>query len=231
MIVLPVFDRTGQQVGSYELDLTELAPRINKQLLHDAVVMYQANRRLGTVKTKSRGEVAGSTRKLYRQKGTGRARAGSRRSPTRVGGGHAHALRPRDWYYRLPKQALRLATRMALAARFRDGEVTLINELSFAEPKTREMAAILKALGLSGIRTLVVVDKHDVNVYKSVRNLADASVLPVMELNALEILRPRRLLMTTAALDAFRAKIKSDEEKRHKILAPEAAALVKAESA
>jgi large subunit ribosomal protein L4 len=120
---------------------------------------------------------------------------------------------------------------MALAARFRDGEVTLINELSFAEPKTREMAAILKALGLSGIRTLVVVDKHDVNVYKSVRNLADASVLPVMELNALEILRPRRLLMTTAALDAFRAKIKSDEEKRHKILAPEAAALVKAESA
>jgi len=231
MIVLPVFDRTGQQVGSYELDLTELAPRINKQLLHDAVVMYQANRRLGTVKTKSRGEVAGSTRKLYRQKGTGRARAGSRRSPTRVGGGHAHALRPRDWYYRLPKQALRLATRMALAARFRDGEVTLINELSFAEPKTRDMAAILKALGLSGIRTLVVVDKYDINVYKSVRNLADASVLPVMELNALEILRPRRLLMTTAALDAFRAKIKSDEEKRHKILAPEAAALVKAESA
>ncbi len=231
MIVLPVFDRTGQQVGSYELDLTELAPRINKQLLHDAVVMYQANRRLGTVKTKSRGEVAGSTRKLYRQKGTGRARAGSRRSPTRVGGGHAHALRPRDWYYRLPKQALRLATRMALAARFRDGEVTLINELSFAEPKTRDMAAILKALGLSGIRTLVVVDKYDINVYKSVRNLADASVLPVMELNALEILRPRRLLMTTAALDAFRAKIKSDEEKRHKVGSPEAGALVKAETA
>ncbi len=230
MIVLPVFDRTGQQVGSYELDLAELAPRINKQLLHDAVVMYQANRRLGTVKTKSRGEVAGSTRKLYRQKGTGRARAGSRRSPTRVGGGHAHALRPRDWYYRLPKQALRLATRMALAARFRDGEVTLINELSFAEPKTREMAAILKALGLSGIRTLVVVDNYDVNVYKSVRNIADASVLPVTDLNALEILRPRRLLMTTAALDAFRAKVRSDEEKRHKGGSPEAVALVKAET-
>jgi large subunit ribosomal protein L4 len=227
MIVLPVYDRTGQQVGSYELDLAELAPRINKQLLHDAVVMYQANRRLGTVKTKSRGEVAGSTRKLYRQKGTGRARAGSRRSPTRVGGGHAHALRPRDWYYRLPKQALRLATRMALAARLRDGEVALINELTFAEPKTREMAAILKALGLEGIRTLVVVEKYDVHVYKSVRNLADATVLPVSDLNALEILRPRRVLMTTAALDAFRAKVKSEAEKRGRGDGSEASALVK----
>lgn len=212
MLALPVYNRTGEQVGTYELELTELAPRISKQLLHDAVVMYQANKRLGTVKTKSRGEVAGSTRKLYRQKGTGRARAGSRRSPTRVGGGHAHALRPRDWYYRLPKQALRLATRMALAARIRDGEVKLINELSFAQPKTREMAAILKALELDGLRTLVVVERYDVNVYKSVRNLAHAAVLPVTDLNALEILRPRRLLMTTAALDAFRAKIKAEQE-------------------
>ncbi|MCS7237213.1 MAG: 50S ribosomal protein L4 [Thermoguttaceae bacterium] len=214
MLVLPVFDRAGQQVGSYELDLAELAPRISKQLLHDAVVMYQANKRLGTVKTKSRGEVAGSTRKLYRQKGTGRARAGSRRSPTRVGGGHAHALRPRDWYYRLPKQALRLATRMALAARFRDGEVKLINELTFAEPKTREMAATLKALELDGLKTLVVVEQYDVNVYKSVRNLADAWVMPVSDLNALEVLRPKRLLMTTAALDAFRKKIKEEQEKK-----------------
>lgn len=214
MVVLPVYDRTGQQVGTYELDLAELAPRISKQLLHDVVVMYQANKRLGTVKTKSRGEVAGSTRKLYRQKGTGRARAGSRRSPTRVGGGHAHALRPRDWYYRLPKKAVRLATRMALAARLRDGEVKLINELSFAEPKTREMAAILKALELDGLKTLVVVEKYDVNIYKSVRNLAEAGVLPVTDLNALEILRPKRLLMTTAALDAFRAKVKAEKEKK-----------------
>lgn len=214
MVVLPVYDRTGQQVGTYELDLAELAPRISKQLLHDVVVMYQANKRLGTVKTKSRGEVAGSTRKLYRQKGTGRARAGSRRSPTRVGGGHAHALRPRDWYYRLPKKAVRLATRMALAARLRDGEVKLINELSFAEPKTREMAAILKALELDGVKTLVVVEKYDVNIYKSVRNLAEAGVLPVTDLNALEILRPKRLLMTTAALDAFRAKVKAEKEKK-----------------
>ncbi len=212
MLVLPVYDRSGQQVGTYEFDLKELAPRISKQLLHDAVVMYQANKRLGTVKTKSRGEVAGSTRKLYRQKGTGRARAGSRRSPTRVGGGHAHALRPRDWYYRLPKQALRLATRMALAARFRDGEVTLISELTFDQPKTREMAAVLRALKLDGVRTLVVVDGYDVNVYKSTRNLPLAEVLPVQDLNALEILRPRRLLMTPAALDAVRAKVKAEQE-------------------
>jgi large subunit ribosomal protein L4 len=224
MLVLPVYDRNGNEVGSYELELTEIAPRISKQLLHDAVVMYQANRRLGTVKTKSRGEVAGSTRKLYRQKGTGRARAGSRRSPTRVGGGHAHALRPRDWYYRLPKKALRLATRMALAARLRDGEVKLINELSFPEPKTREMAAILKSLGLAGLRTLVVIEDYNETVYKSTRNLADAKVMPVSDLNALEILRPRRVLMTIAALDAFRAKIKAKQEGRKSLSVPAEAA-------
>ena len=92
MISLPIYDRAGTQVGSYEIDPASLAPRINKQLLHDVVVMYQASRRQGTHKTKSRGEVAGSTKKLYRQKGTGNARAGSRRSGVRVGGGHIHAI-------------------------------------------------------------------------------------------------------------------------------------------
>lgn len=206
MISLPVFDKQGTQVGTYQIDPAELAPRINKQLLHDAVVMYQSNRRLGTVKTKNRSEVAGSTRKLYRQKGTGRARAGTRRTNIRRGGGMAHALRPRDWSYRLPRKALQLATRMALAAKLRDQEVVLINELSFAEPKTREMAAVLKALKLEGMRLLLSVPSYDVNIYKSARNIEGLSVLPVGELNALEVLRPRKLLMTTAALDAFRAK-------------------------
>jgi large subunit ribosomal protein L4 len=206
MASLPVFDKQGTQVGTYEIDPAEFAPRINKQLLHDAVVMYQANRRLGTVKTKGRSEVAGSTRKLYRQKGTGRARAGTRRTNIRRGGGMAHALRPRDWSYRLPRKALQLATRMAIAARLRDQEVVLMNELSFAEPKTREMAAVLKALKLEGVRLLLSVPGYDVNLYKSARNIEGVSVLPVGELNALEVLRPQRLLMTTAAMDALRAK-------------------------
>jgi len=206
MVSLPVYDRSGQEVGTYEIDPAELAPRINKQLLHDVVVMYQANRRQGTFRTKGRSDVAGTTKKMYRQKGTGNARAGSRRSPVRRGGGHTFAKRPRDFSYRLPRQAIRLATRMALAARLADSEVKLIDELSLPEPKTHEMAAILKALKLDGIRLLVAVAVYDANVHKSVRNLAGVSVLPVGDLNALEVLRPRALLMTKAALDAFRQK-------------------------
>src|SRR5690606_24500397 len=106
MVSLPVFDRAGKEVGRYEIDPAELAPRINKQLLHDAVVMYQANLRQGSFRSKSRAEVAGSTKKMYRQKGTGNARAGSRRSGIRRGGGHIFAKRPRDFSYRMPRKML-----------------------------------------------------------------------------------------------------------------------------
>ena len=212
MVSLPVYNRTGEEVGIYEIDPAELAPRIQKQLLHDVVVMYQSNLRLGTAKTKTRGEVAATTKKMYRQKGTGNARAGSRASGIRRGGGHIFAKRPRDWRYRLPKKAVRLATRMALASRITDREITLIDDLSFSEPKTGEMAAILKSLGIAGQHLLVAVTGYDVNVYKSIRNLADVSVLPVADLNALVVLRPHRVLMTTAALDAFRHKVAQQEQ-------------------
>ncbi len=206
MLSLPIYDRTGAEVGKYEIDPAQLAPRVSKQLLHDAVVMYQTNRRQGSAKTKTRSEVAGTTKKMYRQKGTGNARAGSRRSGIRRGGGHIHAKQPRDWSYRLPKKALRLATRMALASRLADAEVTLIDQLSFEQPKTRDAAAIFKALKLAGTSVLVALPGYDLNVYKSLRNLAGVSVAPVAELNALSVLTPKRLLMTPAALDALREK-------------------------
>ncbi|HID76897.1 MAG TPA: 50S ribosomal protein L4 [Planctomycetaceae bacterium] len=215
MTTIPVYDRNGAEVGTYEIDPRQLAPRINKQLLHDAVVMYQTNRRQGSAKTKGRSEVHASGRKMYRQKGTGRARAGSRVSNIRRGGGMTFAKRPRDWSYRLPKKALRLATRMAMASRIADNEVTLIDQLHFESPRTKDAAAVLKALRVDGMRLLVAVPEYDVNVYKSIRNLADVRVLPVSELNALEILRPRRLLMTTAALEAFRRRA-SQEEREEK---------------
>jgi len=208
MVNLPIYNRTGQEVGTYEIDPAEIAPRISKQLLHDVVVMYQASARQGTFQTKGRGQVAGTTKKMYRQKGTGNARAGSRRSPIRRGGGHTFAKVPRDFGYRLPKRAIQLATRMALAARIGDHEVKLIDELAFSAPKTKEMAAILKALKLGGMKLLVAVPGYDANVHKSIRNLADVSVLPVADLNALEVLRPRALLMTKAALDAVRQRVK-----------------------
>jgi large subunit ribosomal protein L4 len=207
MATLPIYDRSGAEVGKYEIDPAQLAPRISKQLLHDAVVMYQNNLRQGSAKTKTRAEVAGTTKKMYRQKGTGNARAGSRRSGIRRGGGHIHARQPRDWSYRLPKKALRIATRMALASKIADEQVTLIDSLSFEQPKTRDMVAVLKALKLGDMSLLVAVPGYDLNVYKSIRNLANVSVLPVAELNALNVLHPRRLLMTASALDAFRKEL------------------------
>lgn len=202
---LAVYDMSGKKVGSYEIDPAELAPRVSKQLLHDAVVMYQANQRQGTQKTKTRGEVAGSTRKLYRQKGTGNARAGARRSGTRRGGGHIFAKRPRDFGWRMPRKALQQAARMALASRIADDEVKLIDTLSVAAPKTSVVAGMLAKLGLGETTVLLAPEKHDAAVWKSARNIEGVSVSPVAELNAWSILRPRSIVMTKAAIDAFRA--------------------------
>jgi large subunit ribosomal protein L4 len=185
-----------------------LAPSVSKQLLHDAVVMYQANQRQGTQKTKTRGEVAGSTKKLYRQKGTGNARAGARRSGTRRGGGHIFAKRPRDFGWRMPRKALQAATRMALAARIADEEVRVVDSLAIAAPKTAAVARMLKGMGLGDSTVLLASEKHDANVWKSARNIAGLSVAPVAELNAWSILRSRSIVMTKAAIDAFRAAAK-----------------------
>ncbi|MBP89814.1 MAG: 50S ribosomal protein L4 [Planctomycetaceae bacterium] len=209
MATLPIHNRSGTKVGEYEIDPAELAPRISKQLLHDAVVMYQANLRQGTHKTKTRAEVAGTTKKMYRQKGTGHARAGSRRSGVRRGGGHIKAKRPRDYSYRLPRKALRAATRMAIASRLQDDQVVVIDELSFEEPRTKEMAGVLQALGLAGATALVTTENSDVNVYKSARNITGVSVSPVAELNALSVLHPKTVVVTKAALDAIRDRFRA----------------------
>lgn len=210
---LAVYDISGKQVGSYEIDPAELAPAVNKQLLHDAVVMYQANQRQGTFRTKNRGEVAGSTKKLYRQKGTGNARAGARRSGTRRGGGHIFAKRPRDFGWRMPKKALRAATRMALAARLADDEVKLVSGLELGSPKTAVVAKLLKSLGIAEKTVLLAPAKHDDMLWKSARNIEGVSVSPVADLNALVLLQPRAVLMTTAAIDAFRESVASSVAK------------------
>lgn len=210
---LAVYDMAGKQVGSYEIDPAELAPRVSRQLLHDAVVMYQANARQGTQKTKTRGEVAGSTKKLYRQKGTGNARAGGRRSGTRRGGGHIFAKRPRDFGWRMPRKALQTAARMALASRIADDEVKLVESIAVEAPKTSVVAGMLQALGVGEKTVLVSPEKHCPNVWKSARNIEGVSVSPVAELNAWSILRPRSIVMTRAALDAFRAAAKAAGER------------------
>jgi large subunit ribosomal protein L4 len=204
MITLPIHDMSGAEVGTYDLDGADLASGINKQLLHDVVVMYEANLRQGSAKTKSRGEVQGSTRKLYRQKGTGRARAGSSRTPVRRGGGHAFAKQPKDWSYRLPKKAIRLATRQALLSKFMDNEVTLLQDLVIPEPRTRHVAALLEAVGLEATSGLLVISAHDDDIWRAARNISSLWVSPAAELNAYKLLHQKQLVLTTETVDLLR---------------------------
>lgn len=202
MISVPIRDTAGGESGSYEFDPAELVGgSINRQLLHDAVVMYEANRRVGTVQTKSRGMVKGSTKKLYRQKGTGRARAGNARTPVRRGGGHAFGKKPRDYSYRLPRKAVRTATKMALLSKFQDGEAVVLSAWECDAPKTKQVAAALSSLGVGGSSVLIATDGVDQNVYKSARNISDVEVLPVSDLNAWTLLRHRNFVVTVSAMD------------------------------
>lgn len=204
MISLPIVDMSGNNVGTYEFDAADLADSISKQLLHDAVVMYQRNRRQGTVQTKSRGMVRGSTKKLYRQKGTGRARAGNKRTPVRRGGGHAFGKKPIDYYFRMPRKALQKATRMALLSKFQDDEAVVLNELALTDVKTKPVADMLKTLGLASETTLLVVPEYNKTAYLSARNIENLQILPASDLNAYALLRQKRLLITKDSIDAIR---------------------------
>lgn len=215
MITCPLKNAAGDDIGEYQLDPKSLVdrgkdvngvdrPAICKQLLHDTVVMYEANRRQGTVKTKSRGEVAGSTKKLFRQKGTGNARMGPKRTPIRRGGGHAFAKKPKDWSYRLPKKAVRLATRMALLSKFQDGQATVIDSLSLETPKTKPVAQLLSKCGSGTV--LLVTGGVDNGVYRSARNIAGVQILPAADLNADVLLRQRNLVITKEAIDGLTGK-------------------------
>src|SRR5436309_9641998 len=148
MVTLNVYNRTGDSVGTVEIDPAEFGGKINKQLLHDVVWMFEANQRAGTLPTLRRGEVAGSTKKLFRQKGTGNARVGPRRTNKRRGGGTAKGPKPRDYEYHLPKKAVRSATRMAILSKFRDNEAAVVDGLVVTGevPHTKGVAATLKAL-------------------------------------------------------------------------------------
>src|SRR5436190_11173928 len=152
MLNLNVYNRQGESVGTVEIDPDEFGGSVNRQLLHDVVVMHLANQRAGTHSTLRRGEVAGSTKKLFRQKGTGNARAGTRRTNKRRGGGTAKGPKPRDYEYHLPKKVVRAATRMAILSKFTDNEAVIIDDLNLPATegviKTKEMAKVLKSLKL-----------------------------------------------------------------------------------
>jgi len=197
-----VYNQSGESVGQIELSSDIFETPVNRDVLHQVVVMHLANRRSGTAKTKERSEVSGSGRKLYRQKGTGMARAGSRRSPLRVGGGIAFGPRPRDYGYKVPKKVKRLAMKCALADKFQNNNVLVVDAIKLERPKTKQMISIMDKLGLSSDeKILVVLDALDENVLYSARNIPRVNVCVWDTLNTYDILWHDKLLVTRNALE------------------------------
>jgi large subunit ribosomal protein L4 len=208
MLTLNVYNLNGDSVGTVDVDPADFGGEVNKQLLHDVVIMHLANQRAGTHSTLRRGEVAGSTRKLFRQKGTGNARVGTRRTNKRRGGGTAKGPKPRDYEYHLPKKAVRTATRMAILSKFQDNEAVILDGLALPEVKTKHMANLLKALKLKDQTCLIGLPDYDANLHRAARNLDGVELFPVSQFNTYTVLKQKRLLLTRAALDALRAAAK-----------------------
>jgi large subunit ribosomal protein L4 len=202
MIELTVYNPAGQEVDKLSVDETVLGGAVRYALLKQAIVMYHANRRMGTVKTKGRSEVAGSDKKLFRQKGTGNARVGNRRTGKRVGGGMIFAKVPRDFSQRMPRKQRRLARDSAVLAKLRGNRVVVVDGLAFERPRTKDFAEVLKNLKIDR-SCLVAVGQSDENICKSARNVKSVAVLPVAELNAAAICSHQKMLFTKDALVAF----------------------------
>jgi len=198
-VEVPVYTVTGEVVKHIEISDRVFAVPFNQAVVHQAVVRQQANARQGTSSTKTRGQVSGSGRKLYRQKHTGMARAGDRRSPTRRGGGIIFGPKPRSYRQEMPKKMRQLALRCALSAKVRDEELMVVEELKFDQPKTKQMVGILSALGVDS-SALIVTGEPEENVVKSSRNLAGIKTIPANILNVVDILSYKMLLMTEAAV-------------------------------
>lgn len=194
-----VYDQSGARVGEVELASAVFGLRPHTAVLHEAVVWQLAGRRRGTHSTLTRGLVNRTTRKLYRQKGTGRARHGSRGAPVFVGGGIAFGPRPRDYSYRLPKKVRRLAIRSALSAKAVGGQITVLDRLEIAEPKTGALAKVLRAVGANG-SVLLVTAAQQPAVERSAANLPGVRVASASALNVHDVLMSDRLVFTKDAL-------------------------------
>ena len=207
MIDLSVYNRDGQEVESLKVDEWAFGGSVRYPLLKQAIVMYHANKRVGTAATKSRGMVAGSTRKLFRQKGTGSARVGNIRTGKRVGGGVTFAKVRRDFGKRMPKKQRRLARDSAILAKLLSNDVVVVDELKFDKPKTGDFASVLRNLKIER-SCLVTISSIDVNLYKSARNIPKVIVMPVAELNAGDICNHRKMLIT---YEAFLSLLNKDK--------------------
>ena len=204
MIEVPVYNQSGQEVEKFQVDEAKLGGEVRRNLLKQAIVYYHANQRQGTVRTLARGEVAGSTRKMFRQKGTGNARTGGIRNPIKKGGGHAKQKRPKEWRQAMPKKARRLATRSAILAKIQAKDIRVVDRIALEQPKTKLMAGVFKALGVDR-SCLLALAQRDENVERSARNIDRTTLTTVAQLNAWEILKNRTLLVTRNGLQQILA--------------------------
>lgn len=209
-ITVPYYDKEGKRLKGLELPADAFGGKIHRGLLFDAVLMYEANLRQGTSNTLTRAEVRGTIRKPWRQKGTGRARAGTNKSPIWRGGGIVFGPHPRDYSYSMPKQQKRIALRSALLSKFVDREVRVIEDFVFEAPKTQKMQQLLSAMGVSNESCLVGLPQFDETVSKSLRNIPRSDLQELRNLNAHLVLKHRKLVLTKSAYDALLKEAKDE---------------------
>ena len=199
MATIEMKDASGKKVKDAELSAAVFEIEPNVHVMHEVVRSQRAARRQGTHDTLTRGQVRGGGKKPWRQKGTGRARQGTIRAPQWAGGGTVFGPHPRSYAFKLPAKVVKLAMRSALSAKLADGEIVVVDQLSFEKPSTKQAAEVLKNLGLAGRVTIIVPD-DEVNTFLSFRNLSKVRVIGVSELNTLDFIDNKALVLTDAAL-------------------------------
>ncbi len=194
------FNAQGEEQGTIELPVSVFGQPVHEHAIWEAVRMYLANQRQGTSSVKNRSAVSGGGRKPWRQKGTGRARSGSTRSPLWKHGARAFGPRPRDYSYRIPRKIRALALRSALSARAADLAVAVVDPLDFDKPQTRGIAGLLKKIGVEGKSCLLVLGDHKKNTYMSARNIPRVNTIEVRELNPYVVMQSETILFETSGL-------------------------------
>jgi large subunit ribosomal protein L4 len=208
MITVPIQNNKGQEIESLVVDEAIFGKHVRYTLLKQAIVMYHANKRVGTAATKSRGMIEGSTRKIYRQKGTGNARMGTVRTNIRRGGGVAFAKVARDFGKDMPRKQRQLATNSAILSKLQVGNVVVIDELKFEQPRTKDFVKVLGNLKIDR-SCVVTIGQPDENLYKSARNVPGIAVMKVADLNAGDICNRQKMLFTK---EAFLTLIDKDKK-------------------
>ena len=201
MATIDIKDVAGKTVKSVELNDAVFGIEPNIHVMHTVVRAYRAGLRQGTANTKTRGEVRGGGKKPWRQKGTGRARQGSIRSPQWVGGGTVFGPHTRSYVFRVNRKEVKLAMRSALSAKLADEQLTVVDQFAFEAPRTKDAKASMEALGFDKVRATVVIADDDVNTFLSFRNLENVNIIPVSAANTYELVDNKQLVLTVAALE------------------------------